>query len=91
MIAELLIVAFVAQGPVAPVNVYTDSVPAHWREWTVISDDRLSGEDRCRYRVDARRVLRGQHVTQGLPRVCMSRTTRLRRPDPVPLRHSERR
>lgn len=86
MIGELLVIAFVAQSALAPVSVYTDSTPAHWREWTVISHDRLNREERCQYRVDARRVMRGQRVTQGLPRVCMDPQTRLRKPDPAPRR-----
>jgi hypothetical protein len=85
MLAELLIVTVLAGGGSA--DVYTDSVPGHWREWTVIGTVRLSGEDRCRARVDARRHMRGQHLTRGLPFVCMTRTTRKRRPDPAPVKH----
>jgi hypothetical protein len=80
----LLVVSFAAQGPNAPVDVYTDSKPSHWREWTVISEDYLSREDRCHFRMDARRVLLDAPLTVGVPKRCMSRRDRKLKPDPAP-------
>lgn len=81
----LLVVTFVMSAPVALVEVHTDSVPAHWREWPVKSEGRLARSERCQARIDASRVLRGKQVTQGLPWRCMTRWERRNlRPDPAP-------
>lgn len=66
------------------VVVQTDSVPEHWRKWPVLNAEGLSRGERCRYRVDASRVLRHKAVTQGLPRRCMTKFDRAQRPDPKP-------
>ena len=65
------------------VIVRTDGNPDHWRSWRV-SGPRLAAHDRCQYRIDASRVLRGKPVTQGLPLRCMDPYTRSLRPDPAP-------
>lgn len=57
-----------------------------WRGWRVSSRMRLSRGERCQYKIDAIRVLRGQHVTIGLPFRCMSPRVRKLRPDPAPQR-----
>lgn len=56
--------------------------PGAWRAWPILTTDPQSREDRCRWRLDARRLLRGEHLTRGVPRRCMSRTSRQARPDP---------
>lgn len=80
MIAEVLVVVSFATTP-APVEVYTDSVPAHWRNWPVKTVASLDRTERCQYRVDASRVLRNRPVTQGVPRKCMPRWMRAISPD----------
>lgn len=82
MLAELIIVTFLAVPPNAEVRVHTDGVPSHWRSWPVRTTDRLYREERCRFRVDAKRVLLGRPLTEGVPRVC-DRHRELR-PDPSP-------
>lgn len=50
----------------------------------VTGDAPISKAERCQYRMDARRLIRGKPLTAGLPRRCMTRFDRRQRPDPWP-------
>lgn len=54
--------------------------------WHVAGAPRPDREERCRYRADARRLITGRPLTQGVPRWCMSERDRRLRPDPSPRR-----
>ena len=54
------------------------------KRWRVEPHAAFTREERCRFRADARRVITGRPVTQGVPRWCMSKRDRELRPDPDP-------
>lgn len=82
----LLIITFTASGANAPVDVYTDGNPAHWRTWPVQTVDNIDSGNKCRFRNDARRLIIGKGTLPYFPRKCMTRFERSMRPDPSPSR-----
>lgn len=77
-------VVFTMPSPRPDVHVLTDDVPSHWRTWPVRTAERLDPSERCQFRVDASRILRGKPLTQSVPRRCLTARERQQRPDPAP-------
>ncbi len=74
----LIVVTLSFPAPVGDVNVTYDQ-----HKWRVHSRE-MSAPEKCQAKVDAKRVISGRPVTQGLPFKCTPKWARKMKPDPSP-------